>query len=122
MIAGFLLKVHDPSSGRISEYELRAPWPAKVTVAPGNLVLGMPTGPASTHHIEIESFIQNRETTAKHCSSCGSYELGPAERFRILVAPKNFWENGGGFLTVTASDHRGSSAQILLEVAIGEPT
>ena len=120
MIVGFLLKVHDPSTGRISEYDLRDPWPARVQVAPGDLVLGMPTGPESTHQIEIESFIQNWATTAKRCSSCGSYKLGPAERFRILVPQETFWENGG-FLTVTATDDAGGSAQIVLEVAIEGP-
>ena len=120
VILGFLLKVHDPSTGRISEYELRDPWPAKVAVVPGDLILGMPTSSESIrHHIEIESFIQNWATTPKPCSSCGSYELGPAERFRILVPPKDFWENGG-YLTVTATDPEGSSAQIMLEVAIEE--
>ena len=119
VILGFLLKVHDPSTGQISEYELRDPWPARVPVAPGDLVLGMPTGPESAHHIEIESFLHNGAPTPKPCSSSASFELGPGERFRILVPRKDFWEKGG-FFTVTATDS-GSSAQIVLEVAIDGP-
>ena len=117
MIRGFLLKVDDPATGRISELELREPWPARVQVVPGDLVLGLPEGPEPTHHIEIESFLHNGGPTPKPCLSCASFELGPGERFRILVPQKDFWGKGG-FFTVTATDSSGGSAQIVLEVVI----